>query len=339
MKVRFHKSAVALACCTALLTSLSSAILTAPPAQAAAVTATTGPRPNWVLKNGVWVPVVPANPNTPQGQVASMIQLLKAGHPGKVEDRASKWLKKNRTNPLVPQVLLLKGDARVAQGNLYSALFPYEDLLDNFPNSPLYNVALKREYDIAEAFLHGYKRRFLHMRILPVTGDAIKLLDRVQNRQRGSPLAELAGIRIANYYYLDHDYGEALSRYQDFLRRYPYSQFAPLATVRLAETSLAMFKGARFDLTPLRDAEARLESLTETYPKLGKELQVKALEERIYQVEGKQELEIARTYWRLSKPKAAAFYYQRVINNWPDTQWANKARKELASRIPQEAGK
>jgi outer membrane protein assembly factor BamD len=297
------------------------------------------PTPSWLLQNGVWVPLVAPNPDTPAGQVAEMISELNSGRPKHIPKQARRWIKANKTNPLAPEVLLLRGDAYNAMGAKYTALFAYEDLLDNYPTSPLYGPCLRREYNIACAFLRGYKRKFLGMRILPVSGDALELLRRIQDRQRGSPLAELAGIRVADYYYHDSRFHRAFQSYQDFLRRYPYSQFVIKATIMEVQCLLATFRGVKFDLTPLRNADAQLETLTQEYPHFAQMLQVKALEERIYQIEGHKELEIARFYIRFSKPTAARYYYNRVINDWPDTQWAKTAKKELVEHFGVEAVK
>ena len=293
------------------------------------------PAPTWLLQNGVWVPLVAPGQSTPEAQVALMVQNLNTGHYSRVVHQAKRWLKNksNKTNPLAPEVLLLRGDACNAKGDKYAALFPYEDLLDNFPNSPLYGPCLEREYNIACAFLRGYKRRFLGMRILPVGGDALRLLRRIQDRQRGSPLAELAGIRVADYYYHEGRFRRALQSYKDFLRRYPYSQFVIQASIREIECLLGTFHGVRFDMTPLHNAEAELETLSRRYPRFAAHLQVKALEERIYQLEGEKELQIARFYVRFSHPHAAEYYYRRVMNDWPDTIWAKKARHEFAAHF------
>ncbi len=295
------------------------------------------PTPSWLLQNGVWVPLVAPNPNTPEGRVAQMITELNSGRLKHIPKQARRWIRHNKANPLAPEVLLLRGDAYNAMGAKYTALFAYEDLLDNYPTTPLYGPCLRREYNIACAFLRGYKRKFLGLRILPVNGDALELLRRIQDRQRGSPLAELAGIRVADYYYSDSRFNRAFQSYQDFLRRYPYSQFVVKATIMEVQCLLATFRGVKFDLTPLRNAEAQLESLTQNYPHFAQILQVKALEERIYQIEGHKELEIAEFYIRFSKPGAARYYYNRVINDWPDTQWAKTAKNELVDHFGAEA--
>jgi len=227
----------------------------------------------------------------------------------------------------------------VARGNKYKALYSYEDLLNNYPTSELYTPVLEREYNIADAFLLGYKRKFFGLRILTAEEDALELLDRLQDRQRGSPLAERAGIRIADYHYENGKFPEAIDAYSDFLKRYPYSQYVRKAEIRRAEASLGNFHGVRFDFTPLFDARERLAAIGEAYPQSAEGLQTKAIDDRIYQLEGKKELEVARYYWRAGRKHAAAYYYKRVVANWPDTAYAEAARAELSRRLPEEVGK
>jgi outer membrane protein assembly factor BamD len=239
----------------------------------------------------------------------------------------------------MPQVLLLHGDAEVIRGNRYAALYPYEDLLNNYPTSDLYLTVLEREFNIAEAFLGGYKRKFLGLRVLPVTEDALQLLDRIQDRQRGSAIAERAGIRVADYYYSAGKFQEAIDAYSDFMKRYPYSQYYRKAEIRRAESSLGNFRGVLFDYTPLIDARDLLGDIVRSYPQSAEHLQARAIDDRIYQLEGQKELEIARYYYRAGKRYASAYYYKRVIANWPDTLHAEAARRELIARVPGEANR
>jgi outer membrane assembly lipoprotein YfiO len=272
-----------------------------------------------------------------EGQVAQMVQHLAENQTALVIHDAKKWIKAHAAHPLMPEVLVLQGDAEVKRGNKYRALFSYENMLNNYPTSDLYPGVLEREFYIADAFLNGYKRKLLGLRILPVNEDAITLLDRIQDRQRGSPLAERAGIRVADYYYAKGRFPEAVDAYSDFLRRYPYSQYVRKAEIRRAEASLANFRGVKFDATPLLDGQQRLQAIGQAYPQTAEHLQVPALTDRIYQLEGIKELEIARYYWRAGRKHAAGYYYQRVIDNWPDTQAAQDAQKELSKRLPKMA--
>jgi outer membrane assembly lipoprotein YfiO len=303
-----------------------------------ALFATTAP-PGWELRNGSWVPLVQPSPGTPEGQVAEMIRELDAGETKTLIKNAKAWEKANKKHPLMPQVLLLQGDAEVARGNKYKSLYSYEEMLLNYPTSDLYISVLQREYNIADALLSGYKRKFLGIRFLDASEDALELLDRIQDRQRGSPLAEQAGMRIVDYYYGVGKFQEASDSATDFLKRYPYSQYVRKAEMRRAQSALGNFHGVLFDFTPLYDARERLASTQEEYPQSSEQLQIPAIDDRIYQLEGKKELEIARYYWRAGRKHAAAFYYKRVMANWPDTLSAQAAHDELARRLPDEVGK
>jgi outer membrane protein assembly factor BamD (BamD/ComL family) len=301
--------------------------------------AVTAAPPGWELRNGTWVPIVEPGSGTPEAQVAQMIKDLRDGLTKKVIEDCKEWIKRNPTHPLMPQVLLVQGDAEVLRGNKYAALYPYEDLLNNYPESDLFIPTLEREYHIADAFLNGYKRKFLALRILPVTDDAIELLDRIQDRQRGSAVAEMAGIRIADYFFSAGRMADAADEYSLFLTRYgKFSQYARKAEVRRAEALLGSFRGLLFDFTALIDARQQLSTVVQAFPQTAEDIQARAIDDRIYQLEGEKELEIARYYFRAGKKYASGYYYRRVINNWPDTTFAATARKELAARaLPAEA--
>jgi len=142
-----------------------------------------------------------------------------------------------------------------------------------------------------------------------------------------------------DYYYNAGKFQEAIDSCSDFLKRYPYSQYVRKAEVRRAEASLGNFHGVLFDFTPLYDARERLASISDEYPQTAEQLQVPAIDDRIYQLEGKKELAIAQYYWRAGRKHASAYYYKRVIANWPDTLAAQTARVELKRRLPEEVGK
>jgi len=205
----------------------------------------------------------------------------------------------------------------------------------NYPTSELFVPALEREYNIADALLRGYKRKFLGMHLFTAKEDAVEILDRIQDRMRGAPIAERAGLRVADYYYENGKFPEAADSYSDFLKRYPYSQYVRKAEIRRAESSLASFRGIKFDFTPLYDAREQLTSVAEHYQQSSVAIQTRAIDDRIYQLEGAKELEIARYYWRAGRKHAAAYYYKHVMDNWPDTTMANEARSELTRRIPE----
>ena len=69
---------------------------------------------------------------------------------------------------------------------------------------------------------------------------------RVQQRSPGSPLAERALLRTADWYYSSADYDLAHDAYGVYVKNYPRSPMVPQVKLRQAFSSLAQFRGVRF---------------------------------------------------------------------------------------------
>ena len=59
------------------------------------------------------------------------------------------------------------------------------------------------QYRIADRFLDGYKRRFIGIAMFTAQEEAVEMLYRIQSRSPGSPLAEKAMLRTADFYFDD----------------------------------------------------------------------------------------------------------------------------------------
>src|SRR5205814_9599212 len=60
--------------------------------------------------------------------------------------------------------LFLMAEAQYRLGDRIKAFYYLDELLDTFPESPLFFTALNRQYDIADKYLTGAKRRVLFFR-------------------------------------------------------------------------------------------------------------------------------------------------------------------------------
>ena len=83
------------------------------------------------------------------------------------------------------------------------------------------------------------------------------MLYRIQERSPGSPLAERALLRTADYYYNTGQFELASDAYAAYVRSYPRSPNVPRVRLRRAFASYAQFRGTKFDATSLLDARRR----------------------------------------------------------------------------------
>lgn len=243
------------------------------------------------------------------------------------------WLRRNRDAPDRDRGLFLLAQAYYQYGDRIRAFYHLDELMDNYPESPLFYPALEMQFRIADRYLRGYKDRLFGIPMIGQEDNAIEMLFRIQERSPGSPLAERALLRTADYYYDNADYDFASDVYRAYADRYPRSPEMPRVRLRQAYSSLAQFRGLDFDATPLVDARAQLEDILKSDPELAERENIAEVIEGIDARMASKLYRRANYYRRTNQPQAAAFTYRSIISQYPDAPEARRARRRLA-RLP-----
>ena len=274
------------------------------------------------------VDATPAGPNAALDAVQALIDQNK----GKAAfAQVTRYLTtKVRTDPDRDRALYLAAEALYAFGNRLKSFYYLDELMDGYPDSRFYAPALRLQYDIADAYLDGYKARVLGIPLLTHGSEAVEMLFRIQQRAPGSPIAEQSLLRTADFYYNDGQFDLAADTYGAFGRAYPRSPRGPVVRLRQAFANLAQFKGLRYDPTPAIDARAQLVSLAATDPDLARQQDVPGLIVRIDRALAGKELGKADFYRRVDQPTAAAQLYMNVEQGFPTTPEAQTAGERLA---------
>jgi outer membrane assembly lipoprotein YfiO len=284
------------------------------------------------LRNGqYWEPV--ANPTTlpVTDEVLDRAgQLVVNGSNSAAKKMLVAWLKREPTSPLRDRALYLLGLANYQYGDRVAAFYNFDELMDLYPESKYFYTVLQKEYEIADAYLGGYKRRFLGIPMLSAEDEAVEMLFRIQQRSPGSPLAEKALKRTADYYYADAQYDLAVDAYQAFIDRYKRSPDIPQVRLKKAFAELAQFHGTKFDPTPVINARTSLEELAIDYPELARQENVASVIERIDAALARKVYQNAHYYIRTHEPSAAAYNFRYLMKNYPNSPEADKAKVELA---------
>lgn len=260
-------------------------------------------------------------------------RILSQGRYKEAKGRMVTWLKGNRSSPVRDRGLYLMSAAQSGLGDRIKAFYYLDELLDNYPESQLFYSALSKQYDIADRYLNGYKRRVLFFK-LGVEDEAVEMLFRVQARSPGSELAEKALLRTADYYYADSQFDLAADAYASYLRGYPRSPLTSRVQLRQAYSNLAQFRGLKFDPTPVIDARTQLLALTAQFPEVAMQENIQSLLDRIDATFAKKLYVTADFYKRTKQPKAAAYVYAYLVAAYPDSPEAQRAQGQL-NRLPQ----
>lgn len=231
-----------------------------------------------------------------------------------------------RRRPRYAEALYLRGNAKVAQGREYSALYDYEEVIKNHAGSEFFALALEREFEIARDYLAGKRIRILGLRLESGVSEAEEILTRINERLPGSRLAEQALLELGDYYYRTRDLKMAVEVYDVFLRVFPRSEHRSKAMQRRAFANIAQFRGPSHDARGLVEAKFQIEQFQQEFPLDAERVGMSdALQARLDESVAEQMLVTAR--WHLARNDQASGRYvlSRLITTHPETGAARDA--------------
>jgi outer membrane protein assembly factor BamD (BamD/ComL family) len=308
---------------TRLLAALAGGILLFAPA----VYAQQGGELVW---NGTeWVRPAPAEPGTPEGDLQLLRQQLEDGQYKDCVDGVEQFLARHGGSPLCEEAMLLAGQALMNRGRYWDAYKWFDRQLTSYPNGRFSMRALDREYQIAEAFLNGRKRRALKIFRVPAEGDGVEIMLRLSAHAPGTKIAERALLRVGDYYFDDQQYAEAVNTYDQFIKEHTNSPRRQYAMLQVAKAYLMSFRGVKWEVEPLVNAAVRFRLFAAAYPQAAERENISAILEEIHLTLAHKAYATAQFYERTRKKGAAAYYYQKVINEFGDTHWAQSAQGRL----------
>jgi outer membrane assembly lipoprotein YfiO len=240
-----------------------------------------------------------------------------------------RWLLANPSSPNRDRGLLMMARTLVGQGDRIRAFYYCDELLDTYPESPVYAEALQLQFEIADLYLNGARDRLLGLPILDQNDAAVEMLFRIQQRSPGSPLADRSLVRTADFYWSDGQFDLAADTYGFYAQSYPRSPLTPSVRVREAYSNLAQFKGARYDPAPILNAKTQMNSIKAEYPDLAKTEDLDSKIESANRQLARRMYLNADFYRRTNKPKSAEYLAKRLIATYPNLPEAQDAAKLL----------
>lgn len=246
------------------------------------------------------------------------------------------WFEQNPDprGSMMPEALLLRGDAHLAGGDEYRALLDYERVAREFSGTDALPIALERELRIANLYLNGLRVKMWGMiRIDSGIPLAEEIIIRINERLPGSRLAEQALLDLADYYYRERELRQAADTYDIFLKLFPKSDKRPIAMQRRLYANIAKFKGPKYDASSLVEAQVQIEEFAAEYPAQAREKGLDdALTARLDESFAAEMLETARWYLRVDDPVSARLTLNRLVRSHPRTQAAIDAQTIMKPR-------
>jgi tetratricopeptide (TPR) repeat protein len=215
------------------------------------------------------------------------------------------------------------------KGEFAKAIRGYDKFLDKYYHeSELYEAALHRQFDIATAFLAGQKKTVLGIFKIKGYAEGTRIMERIIYRVGlDAPIGIKAAKTIAESYEKRGKFNRAYEKWAEIFSHRQTDQIGKDALLGMARCKHAAYKGPNYDASTLVSARKLYENFKVRYP--AEKIDVDKILNQINEQLAYKHLSTGRYYQKSGNKQVANFYYQMVIDNWPESTTAKMARKMM----------
>lgn len=277
-----------------------------------------------------WVEVAPPQRGTSEGDLHRIRELNRLGHYRRALSASKAFIKKYGSgDPQYPELLLAKSDALIGRKQLAKAHATLTELLSENAATGATADALRLEFVIAESYLAGAKRKVWGVPLLSGEDLALQILGEISADYPGHAYAELALKTKADYLFNSGMHALAELDYNRLIREYPQSRYYRYALRRAADAALASFAGVNYDEAAIIESAERFEEYRTAFPAEAEQEGVGSVLDGIREMRADKDFRVGAYYESTQHLSSAAFYYELVRTDWPDSIAARKATTRL----------
>ncbi len=287
----------------------------------------------WKLQKGQeWKPLSDKSQDKYLQEVARIKKLVSTGQTEAVR-LAFKKLKEDFPKIAGPDLEAFIGaEILFSEGKFAKAAENYEKFLNKFPESKLYEAALDRQFTIATAFLAGQKKPVLKVFKIKGYAEGTRMMEKIGDRAGNSPVGVQATVAVAESYEKRGKFDEAYQQWSQIASKWSTGVTGKQALLNMARCKHADYRGPKYDAANLVSAKTYYENFDSHYPADANRL---AIDEKLKQIEEQRaykQFSVGQYYQKTQNKQSADFYYQMVIDKWPNTKAATMAKAAMKSK-------
>ncbi len=226
-------------------------------------------------------------------------------------------IKNSPGSELADESWLNIGKAYYLVGDYKSAFKAYEHMMEQDSGTRRLHEILEKEFQVGVAQMERDEN------------GAIKVFESIIERNPLGFTAADSQVKIAECYYQLRQFEEAEASYLSVMENYPNSEWVPyaqfripyckLSNIRIQERNYDLLSGSRegFEIYLANNPQG---ALADTTREIIGEIDI-AMAERDYKV--------GEFYLRSKRPDAGLIYFESVIKDYPDTEWAARAEEKI----------
>lgn len=233
---------------------------------------------------------------------------------------------------LADQNQFLRGEIKFNQGKWMDASKEFQRVLSAYPETALYEDAIKKQYDIGDHYYEQGNAKQKHwwniLRKRPYK-KAIKVYGMVIENQPFTPAAAEAQYKLGLCHFARKEYMEASFEYQRVIEDYKDSDWVDEACYDVA---MCYYKGSLppdYDQTPSELAVRSVDDFTARYPNDTRNADLLKKRQEMRDRVAQQRLVVAQFHERRREFDSARTYYQLLTSQFSDTPQGKTAQEWL----------
>ncbi len=140
-----------------------------------------------------------------------------------------------------------------------------------------------------------------------------------------SPLLTQIEIKIADAYYLNKQYPEAINAFKEFQTMHPTNEQIPFVTLRLGQAHFDQFTSTERDQKNTEIAKGYFETVVTKYPKSPQAVEAQEKLAKCLEYLAEHEFNVAHFYYQQEKYPAARDRFEEIVRKYKDTPTAVKS--------------
>ncbi len=284
----------------------------------------------WTPETGKFINPKMAVKSTPKLQLDFALSFYNSGDFDKAIAEFKKLLKSFPRAKEAPEAQYYIGQSFEEVGKPFEAYKAYQVVIDKYPFSERAAEINEIQYQIGNALLEGKGRRGKWSQI--VLGADDRVIDVFRTVIKNAPYGKYAPIsqyKIGLYLKEKGLYQEARDEFEKTMNDYPNSEWAKAAKFQVAMADTARSSQVQREQKVTSIALDEFKEFVKTHPESELTPQAKTQIGSLRDKEAENNFVIAEFYEKQKNFKSARVYYQDIVNQYADTQWAPKALNRL----------
>ncbi|MBI4343082.1 MAG: outer membrane protein assembly factor BamD [Candidatus Omnitrophica bacterium] len=283
----------------------------------------------WSPQTG-WVGPTGAVKDTPEEQLAFATAFFDRQDFKRARTEFRKLLKAYKDSREAAEAQYYLGRCAEERGDYYKAFQEYRKTIQTYPSTQRFDEILEREYQVANYFLAGKKRKLLGgVAILPARDKAVEIFQAIVDDGPFSEQGQLAQYKLGLAHLALHDFEAAVGAFEQVISRYPESPLVDDARFQIAQASLKGTFKAGYDQSPTDLAVRELEHFLREYPESELSQEARTRLQDLKERRAQHEYEVGTFYERRRHPASALIYYESVVKRFPQSSWAPHAAARI----------